>query len=147
MRTPNQKPKTLHGHRVGSRSSPSYYSWLAMWDRCRRSHHPTHKHYAGVEVCQRWSSFSNFLEDMGPRPDGKTLDRINNDLGYSPSNCKWSTPKEQARNKSNTRWITHNGQTKCLAAWSQELGISCTTIRDRLARGIPIDAPIKKPAL
>lgn len=132
------KGKT-HGHRRGNVSSPTYQSWNSMWDRCRRSHHPSHRHYEGVSVCDRWRSFENFLADMGERPVGKTLDRIDGTKGYNPGNCKWSTLTEQARNKSNNRLITHQGRTQCLAAWAETTGIDYYRLRDRINRGWPLE--------
>lgn len=82
--------------------SPTYGSWRAMLKRCTNPKHPAYASYGGrgITVCERWlHSFQNFLEDMGERPAGKTLDRKNNDLGYSPANCRWATWNEQARNK------------------------------------------------
>lgn len=88
-----------HGHSSGT---PEYRSWRAAISRCTYDTTPNFVYYkgAGIDVCQRWrESFAAFLADMGPRPPGTTLDRIKNELGYEPSNCRWATPKEQAANR------------------------------------------------
>lgn len=80
--------------------TPEYSSWSSMVNRCRPTSEKSHLYFdRGISVCERWSSFDNFLADMGLRPDGHTLDRINVNGNYSPENCKWSTPKQQAGNR------------------------------------------------
>lgn len=93
------KRRTIHGHSVGK--SPTYLSWQGMKKRCLDLRHKHYSNYGGrgVTVCDRWMHFENFLADMGKRPAGLTLERINNDGNYEPSNCKWATWKEQAQNK------------------------------------------------
>jgi len=82
-----------------SRDSKTYRSWKEMRQRCSNPNTTQWKWYGGrgITVCKRWEKFENFIADMGERPDGKTLDRIDSDGNYEPSNCKWSTPKEQAK--------------------------------------------------
>lgn len=127
---------TTHGHAADGKS-PTYESWTAMKARCGDVKHPAFHRYGGrgIMICDRWSIFENFLEDMGERPEGKTLDRKENDLGYSKDNCQWSTGKVQSRNRSNNHVITHDGKTMCLSEWAERVGIKKTTIRERLRRG------------
>lgn len=90
-----------HAVRHGSSGTPTYKSWAAMLARCRNENHQAFADYGGrgVAVCERWQRFENFLADMGKRPSGRTLDRIDVDGNYEPTNCRWATPAEQRRNQ------------------------------------------------
>ena len=96
-----KRNKPRHGHCTNNKSTRIYRVWSSMLERCRRSTHPAFKHYGGrgITVCRRWLTFENFLVDMGPKPKNKSIDRINNDKGYSLANCRWATWNEQANNK------------------------------------------------
>jgi hypothetical protein len=86
-------------------NSPEYNSWNNMKIRCNNPNHKGYKDYGGrgITICTEWlNSFQQFYKDMGPKPIGTTLDRIDNNKGYEPSNCKWSTYSEQAKNRRNS---------------------------------------------
>ncbi len=130
-------------------TSPSYRSWKAMNQRCYDLKNISYKNYGakGITVCDRWKdSFHNFLQDMGQRGEGWSIDRINFFGNYSPDNCKWSTAKEQASNKSSNNIISAHGQDNTLAEWAEITGIPWSTIRKRIyVLGWQIeDALIKK---
>lgn len=124
---------TTHGM---SRTS-TYRSFYNMLHRCYRESHKNYDSYGGrgITVCDRWvNSFENFLEDMGEKPNGMTLDRIDNDKSYSPDNCRWANSKDQSRNTSRNVNLSLNGKTQCRVDWEIDLGISSNTIKSRIER-------------
>jgi hypothetical protein len=120
----------------GLSKSPEYKSWSKMLERCddRTGHHSHHYAARGITVCAKWrSSFSAFLEDVGPIPTrGYTIERIDNDRGYEPGNVRWATRSEQARNRTSSHMLTVDGVTATLAEWSERTGIDSPTIRARV---------------
>ncbi len=131
-----------HGHSVGA-NRKTYAVWLDMRERCDPNNvHPHAKIYysgRGITVCDRWSSFENFLEDMGVCPEGTSIDRIDNDGNYEPGNCRWATKKEQARNKRTNLLVTLNGETLCAAEWAERSGLKYGTIIRRIRAGWPAE--------
>ncbi len=107
---------------------------MGMKQRCLNPKAKDYFRYGarGIKVCKRWLEFENFLADMGERPKGLTIERIDNNKGYSPYNCRWASYKEQNRNRKSNRHISYKGQTKLLIEWSEHLGISKDTLIYRL---------------
>lgn len=150
---------TRHGHN-SSKTGPSrtYTSWQSMIARC---YNPRFAHYGryggrGIKICDRWRhSFNHFLEDMGERPDGHTLDRKDSTKGYSPNNCRWATPLEQSRNRSSGRFLTFEGRTLTVSEWADVLNISREVLQSRVQLGwdasriitTPYQARVAKPAV
>jgi hypothetical protein len=117
-----------------SRTS-EYRIWGLMIDRCTNPNSPTYQHYGarGIQVCERWRKFENFLADMGNRPSPQhSIERKNNAGNYEPQNCKWATKREQTRNRRTSRMLTFEGQTRTVAEWADITGIQSRTIRARL---------------
>ena len=114
----------------------TFTSWVQMRSRCRNPKDPYFHRYGGrgIRVCKRWMRFENFVIDMGIRPSGKSLDRIDNEKNYSKTNCRWSTPREQASNKSTNRRISFNGETMILKDWARKLGIDNSTLWARVVK-------------
>lgn len=120
----------------GMYGTPTYKLWQAMKHRVLSPGEHHKKYYSNVYICERWvNSFQNFLTDMGLRPLGATLDRIDNSIGYDPSNCRWAFNKEQSRNRSSSVMLTINGDTKCISEWSEISGVGRTTISKRISLG------------
>lgn len=113
----------------GMSGTPTYRSWSNMLTRCRNKRHAKYHRYGdrGISVCKRWFKFENFLSDMGKRPEGKTLDRTNNDGNYTPQNCRWATIREQRLNSPQVRWVTYLGLKKCLSDWCRRFGVPLET--------------------
>lgn len=116
---------------------PLYSTWSGMISRCYHASCKAYKDYGarGIIVCERWrikgQGFRNFVEDMGERPEGHSLDRIDNDGNYEPSNCKWSTRKEQQRNQRCTRKITIEGVTYIARELAEKYGFKADTLMER----------------
>lgn len=126
--------------------TPEFRAWQAMKSRCANPRSKSYKDYGGrgITFCDRWKSFQGFFEDMGMRPVGGTLERIDNNAGYGPSNCRWATPAEQGVNKRNNRRLTFNGETLTLSQWVRRTGIAKNTLRNRLAAGWPIEIALTR---
>lgn len=127
--------------------SNEYHSWSAMRVRCHNKNTAYYRRYGGrgITICERWNSFENFLSDMGPRPIGASLDRINNNGNYAPDNCRWSSSKVQNRNKSSNLLITHDGQTKSVSEWAEFLNVKRTTMFQRVRYGWDIERMLFEP--
>lgn len=119
--------------------SPEYVTWLKMKGRCCNESSDKYAEYGGrgIKVCDRWlDSFPAFLEDMGKKPTpAHTIERIDNDKGYSPENCRWATRKEQQRNRRTCHYLTHDGKTLSIAEWAEVTGIVANTIANRIFNG------------
>jgi len=133
-----------HGYCVGDKASGTYNSWSGMKDRCLNPKCKKFPSYGGrgIKLCKRWMTFISFLEDMGDRPEGMSIERINNNGNYEPGNCKWATPIEQASNRRKNRLLTTNGVTMTLSQWSRKLNVSEACIRGRIKRGWSMDAAL-----
>lgn len=135
----------------GLSSTSEYGSHANMLRRCSDTENAMYPRYGGrgIAVCDRWlgaDGFLNFLSDMGEKPTRKhTLERVDNDKGYSPDNCVWATKKEQGQNRSTTKLITVDGVTKSQSAWDQSKGSSINIVGDRIRRGWDAEAAVKTP--
>lgn len=121
------KTHGMYGTRVNK-------SWSTMIERCTNPKSKSYKDYGGrgIYVCERWMSFENFYEDMGDRPTGMSLDRIDNKKGYEPGNCKWSTPKEQQNNRRNSRRYSFDGIEYTSLELSEITGVGYHALRKQL---------------
>lgn len=135
----------------GMREHELYHIWWAMICRCENPLTDGYHRYGGrgISVCDRWRhDFALFVQDMGARPSSKySIDRIDSNGNYCPENCRWSTMKEQQRNRSTNRLVTYHGETKILIEWSEQLGMSYNVIRDRLHRGWTPDRAFETPVM
>lgn len=131
----------------GLSQTPSYSSWIAMIRRCTD---PTQSFFAryggrGISICARWMKFENFLADMGHRPAGTTIDRIDNNGNYEPGNCRWATRKEQSRNLSVNRIISFRGESLCLTAWAERIGFAPRVLTKRFKCGWSVEKALTTP--
>lgn len=125
-----------HGHRPKETASPTYSSWLSMKSRCADLENINYGG-KGVRVCSRWeSSFQEFLRDMGERPYGCTIDRIDSEGDYEPGNCRWSSSKEQAANRSNNIYVEIDGDILLITEAAKAFGVAVSTICRRYSEGL-----------
>lgn len=120
----------------GMVGTSEYNCWKSIKRRCTKPNATDYHHYGGrgIKMCDRWlNSFDDFLADMGRKPTPKhSIERINNDGNYEPSNCRWATQREQVSNSRHCNKLTHDGKTMTIAQWSQETGIPAPTISSRI---------------
>lgn len=132
----------------GFSRSRTYRIWNGMHSRCTNPNQTGFEHYGGrgIKVCARWSSFENFLADMGVAPRGKTLDRYPNVNGnYEPGNCRWATGSEQCRNRRNTVYLTFRGETKPSSDWAAAVGLRPHVVIGRLRLGWSVERALTEP--
>ena len=134
------KMKTIHGYR----HTAIYRVWASMLRRCDNPKQQNYRLYGqrGISVCTRWKNFINFLQDMGERPNGMTIDRIDNDGNYEPRNCRWATHKQQSNNSRHNRIVILNGCKQTLQQWIEELKIPRSTVYSRINRGMSYEKAI-----
>src|SRR5262249_45836591 len=116
-----------HGHTKGDKQTSEYRAWWGTIARCTNPKNISYKNYGarGIRVCPQWMKFDQFIADMGLKPSPKySLDRINNDGDYEPSNCRWATKDQQLSNRRNNLFITFHGRTMTCKQWARELGLS-----------------------
>lgn len=132
----------------GMSKTKEYEAYYAMRQRCYNPKNIDYYNYGerGIGVCERWrNSFSNFLEDMGKCPKGYTLDRLDNDLDYSPDNCRWADRKTQGVNRRTTRTVTHLGVETTYLELAEKHGITMPALNYRLSTGMSLEEALAKP--
>lgn len=131
------KGKPKHGGTTHNTKSKEYAVWNSMRQRCFNPKNSRYPRYGarGIGISESWNDFGQFIRDMGPCPPGMTIERIDNNKGYSKENCKWATYAEQNRNNCNTRMVTLNGETMCIKDWADRLGIKVVTVNVRIHKG------------
>ena len=146
----------MGGNGMRGNATPEYGVRRGMINRCTNPNDSRYKHYGdrGIKVCSRWlESFENFYADMGPRPDdhpiyGKyKIDRIDNDGGYGPDNCKWNVGPDEWRNRRDVIVLMIDGVTKSLQEWAIDSPLNIATIRRRLHAGVSAKEAVFAPAL
>ncbi len=120
----------------GASETKVYSVWEGMKKRCLNKNDKRFKDYGGrgIGICKEWLSFENFSKDIGPRPDGYQIDRIDNDGDYNPSNCRWATRQENSSNKRNSQIIEFNGRKETLSEWSRLVGVRHSTLEWRIKK-------------
>ena len=138
VRIKTGKATIRHGH--GNEHSPTYRTWQSMLSRCRNPNTTCFNRYGGrgITVCERWNEFTAFLEDMGIRPNGKTIERKDANGNYEPDNCRWATPKEQQNNMASNRRLEWSGCNLTVSQWAEKLSINKATLFSRIRQGWPV---------
>lgn len=139
------KPRGAITHNMSN--SSAYKSWRSMKVRCDNTRSPDFDRYgsSGIKYQKDWSKFENFHADMGDRPPGTTLDRIDNNLGYSKENCRWATGTQQNNNKNNNKLLEHDGICMSMANWSRKTGIKYKTLKSRIYFGWTTEEALETP--
>ncbi len=150
-----RKGKDSTSHKHGDNNKRIYDIYYCMYNRCYNKNNTMYENYGGrgIKICDHWldknEGYVNFKNDMGEPPKDHSIDRINNNLGYSPENCRWATSKTQSRNMRNNINYTYKGKTACISEWAETIDISVHTLYDRVKRlgwsfEKAITTPVKK---
>lgn len=132
------------GKHHGMYGTPTYKSWSEMKCRCNNPSHSKTNCYEGVTYCKEWEDFRNFYKDMGERPIGTTLDRIDPKGNYEPSNCRWADWITQENNRRNNRKFLYEGEQLTLAQISRKYGISRSNLANKIyINHMDIDEAVK----
>ena len=137
------KEKAIHN----MENTPTYITWKNMKSRCQYEKDKDYPRYGGrgIKICEEWKNFSNFLRDMGIKPEKAQIDRIDNNGNYELSNCRWVSNQENSNNRSSNVYIEYSGKTQTIAQWARELNIGPKTLRHRLfVAHWPIDLALNK---
>jgi len=147
LRREGPPPHKQHGHCPRVKPSRTYATWSTMLQRCNNPRDVYYARYggAGITICEEWLKFESFLEDMGERPEGHSLDRLDGTKGYEKSNCRWSTPGQQQNNRRTKHKLTLGAVTDTVVGWSQRTGISIAKIRGRLRCKWPVERILTTP--
>ena len=152
---PAKSGKLTHGmsqcSAKGGKASSEYSMWASIKQRCLNQNSPMYSYYGGsdppITICDRWKDdFAAFFADVGKRPRGMELDRIDNNGPYSPENCRWASRHDQMRNTRQNVYLTLNGETKVASDWAAQYGIKISTLLARLERGWSVEKAITTPA-
>lgn len=136
-----------HNWTHGITETRTHRIWAGMIQRCTNPKTKHFRHYGarGITVCERWNDFMNFLADMGRCPDGHSIERKDNDLGYSPENCCWLPVEKQQQNRRGNTYVEIDGEKLCVEEAARRLGIKGPTLRYRLQKSVSkpaLDAPV-----
>lgn len=132
----------------GQTGSPEYRSWRAMRSRCLMESDGSYRNYGGrgIGIVPEWSDFENFLRDMGTKPNRQfDLDRIDNNKGYGPDNCRWVSRKRNLNNKRTNRIVEFRGRSQTITEWAEEVGIHPRTLHYRLTVGWSTERAFTEP--
>ena len=137
------------GLKHGQSTTNSYGAWNNMIQRCTNPNQTAYASYGGrgIKVCDEWLTFEGFIKDMGMRHKKMTLERINNELGYSKDNCKWATRKEQANNRRTNVKLEYNGSVMTISQWADKVGLKKDVLKARIERGWSVERALTTPNL
>ena len=137
------------GLKHGQSETNVYRAWNSMIQRCTNPNSTAYASYGGrgIVVCDEWLTFEGFVKEMGERQDDMTLERINNELGYSKDNCKWATRKQQANNRRTNVKLEYNGKVMSISQWASEVGLTRYVLTQRIERGWSVERALTTPNL